>query len=114
MTNWKAGGENYLPVLAATEDKYAIPRDLLARMAFQECSWREEVINYAVKSSAGAIGIMQLIPRFFPAAGLSWQSDVDIAGREVASTAWDSTTPSIQKKAGCLTFHRSTFKSPPT
>jgi soluble lytic murein transglycosylase-like protein len=80
---WKVGGEEYLPELAALEETYQIPQDLLARIAFQESSWRNAVIDYAIESPAGAIGIMQLIPRFFPSAGVGWQSDSEIAAQEL-------------------------------
>ena len=80
---WKAGGEPYLPYLAATEQSYGIPTDLLARVAFQECSWRNAVIDYAIASDAGAIGMFQLIPRFFPEAGHGWQVDADWAASEL-------------------------------
>jgi soluble lytic murein transglycosylase-like protein len=83
VTGWKVGGEEYLPVLAATEESHQIPTDLLSRIAFQESSWRNAVIDYAIESPAGAIGIMQLIPRFFPGAGNGWQSDIQIGAQEL-------------------------------
>jgi soluble lytic murein transglycosylase-like protein len=76
MSDWKAGGEAYLPALADAEIRFGIPTDLLARVAFQECSWRPEVISGAVKSPAGAVGMMQLMPQFFPGAGVSWETDI--------------------------------------
>jgi soluble lytic murein transglycosylase-like protein len=82
--SWKDGGEAYLPTIAALEVKYGIPTDLLARVAFQECSWRGEVINGAVRSGAGAVGMFQLMPSFFPGAGESWQKDADTAGEYLA------------------------------
>jgi soluble lytic murein transglycosylase-like protein len=64
---WKSAGVAalWLPTLAAAEVKYSIPTDLLARMAFQESSFRAGVISGAIPSSAGALGIMQLMPVFF-------------------------------------------------
>lgn len=79
--DWKGGGAAYLPELNAAEDDFGIPRDLLARVAFQECSWRAEVISGAVKSAAGAVGMMQLMPRFFPNAGLDWHQDIRTAAQ---------------------------------
>lgn len=81
MTDWKSGGEAYLPFIAQVEQQQGIPTDLLARIAYQECSWRSEVIDGTVKSPAGAVGMFQLIPKFFPGAGISWMSDTDTAGR---------------------------------
>src|ERR1700678_1112238 len=83
MSVWKNGGELYLPKLAAAEIACNIPTDLLARVAFQECSWRPDVINYQVDSSAGAVGIMQLEPRDFPTAGISWELDIMIGAHEL-------------------------------
>jgi soluble lytic murein transglycosylase-like protein len=77
--NWKDGGEPYLNTLNAAEQRYAIPTDLLARIAYQECSWRPGVIDGSIKSPAGAVGMMQLMPQFFPGAGESWQADVTTA-----------------------------------
>jgi soluble lytic murein transglycosylase-like protein len=62
---WKSGGDQWLPLLAAAEVKCRIPTDLLARIAFQECSWRPSVISGAIVSSVGALGIMQLMPQFY-------------------------------------------------
>jgi len=84
MSAWKAGGEAYLPVIATVEVKYGIPTDLLARVAFQECSWRPGVIYGSIKSSAGAVGMFQLMPQFFPGAGVSWQADANTAGDYLA------------------------------
>jgi hypothetical protein len=81
---WKDGGEPYLPALAAAERQFLLPTDLLARVAFQECSWRAYVINGNIKSSAGAVGMMQLEPKFFPSAGISWQQDILTAARELS------------------------------
>lgn len=63
---WKDGGEEYLPYIAQMESEYGIPTDLLARIAYQECSWRTEVITGQVASPAGALGMFQLMPQFFP------------------------------------------------
>lgn len=79
--NWKTGGEAYLATIAAAEDSYALPTDLLARIAYQECSWRPGVIDGSVKSPAGAVGMMQLMPQFFPGAGEDWQRDVTTAAQ---------------------------------
>lgn len=82
--DWKEGGEPYLPSLAAAEVACGIPTDLLARVAFQECSWRPEIISGEVKSPAGAVGMMQLMPQYFAGAGVSWQADIVTAAHELA------------------------------
>lgn len=78
--NWKDGGEQYLPTIAQDEIAFGIPTDLLARIAYQECSWRPEVIYGQIKSPAGAVGMFQLMPQFFPNAGRSWEDDSVTAG----------------------------------
>lgn len=69
-TAWKRGGNasKWLPVLNQTEDNYGIPHDLLARVAYQESGWREDVISGTTPSSAGALGLMQLMPAYFDTA----------------------------------------------
>jgi soluble lytic murein transglycosylase-like protein len=59
-------GPQWLPALGAAEDKYKIPRNLLARVAFEESSFRPGVIDGTIPSSVGALGILQLMPQFFP------------------------------------------------
>jgi soluble lytic murein transglycosylase-like protein len=66
MTDWKRKAGDYLALLNAAEDKYGIPRDLLVRQAYQESHFRPDIISGNTVSPAGALGIMQLIPRFYP------------------------------------------------
>lgn len=65
---WKrsANAQKYLPALHAAEDAYDIPRDLLARVAYQESHFREDIINGTTMSPAGAVGLMQIVPRWHP------------------------------------------------
>lgn len=82
---WKVGGDIWLPLLAAAELRYKIPTNLLARIAFQESSWRPGVISGAIKSSAGAVGLMQLMPQFNPRAGLNVEDDIATAAELLVS-----------------------------
>jgi soluble lytic murein transglycosylase-like protein len=68
LTGWKKAGSaaNWLPFLAEAESYYHIPTDLLARMAYQESHFREDVIRGTTASPAGAMGILQLMPAYFP------------------------------------------------
>ena len=84
--SWLVAGLEWLPLLNGAEDTYGIPRNLLARIAYQECSWRPDVINGTVKSSAGAVGMMQLMPQYFPNAGASVANDIHLAAG--ALSAW--------------------------
>lgn len=68
LVYWKrsANAQKFLPVLNAAEDAYGIPRDLLARVAYQESHFRDDIINGTTRSAAGAVGIMQLVPKWHP------------------------------------------------
>lgn len=73
-------------MLGAAETKYGIPHDLLARQAYEESRFRPDIINGTTPSSAGALGIMQIVPRFHPTATpLEPASAIDYAGNFLAS-----------------------------
>jgi soluble lytic murein transglycosylase-like protein len=69
VVDWRppASAAPYLEALRIAEERYALPKNLLARMAYQESRFRPEIIDGRVKSSAGAVGIMQIVPRWHPA-----------------------------------------------
>jgi len=52
----------YLAAIAAAEDSNGIPRNLLARLLYQESRFREDIISGATSSPAGALGIAQFMP----------------------------------------------------
>lgn len=56
----------YVALLNAAETSYGIPPNLLVRLAYQECRFREDIITGRVVSPAGAVGIMQIVPRWHP------------------------------------------------
>lgn len=58
-------GPVWVPVINQTEDALGIPTNLLARQAYQESHFRPEIISGTLKSPAGALGILQLMPQFF-------------------------------------------------
>lgn len=68
LAYWKrsANAAKYLPALNAAEDAYNLPRDLLARVAYQESHFRDDIIDGVTRSPAGASGLMQLMPQFYP------------------------------------------------
>jgi len=43
-----------------------LPPGLLSRIAYQESRFREDIITGATKSSAGAVGLMQIVPKWHP------------------------------------------------
>lgn len=59
-------GAAYKPMLMTSEDRHGIPRWLLARLAWQESRFRTDIISGATASHAGALGIMQIVPRWHP------------------------------------------------
>lgn len=65
---WKRSpnATRYLPALHIAEDAYGIPRDLLARIAYEESRFRNDIITGIVKSATGAVGIMQIMPKYHP------------------------------------------------
>lgn len=56
----------YLPAIYAAEDANGIPRNLLARLIYQESRYRPEIIDGTIVSRAGAVGIAQIVPRWHP------------------------------------------------
>jgi soluble lytic murein transglycosylase-like protein len=83
--SWIDNGAPWLALLNAAEDAHSIPHNLLTRIAYQECRWRHEIINGTLKSPAGAVGMMQLMPQFFPNAGVSIAADITTAATLLAS-----------------------------
>jgi Soluble lytic murein transglycosylase and related regulatory proteins (some contain LysM/invasin domains) len=86
VSNWvHPRGEQYKPLFTAVESKYGIPNGLLFRQAYQESRFRDDIINGDVRSSAGAVGIMQIVPRWHPDLGEAGALDVsravDYAGK---------------------------------
>lgn len=68
LLGWKSVGSaaRWLPVIAEAEVMNDLPTDLLARVAYQESHFRESIIRGTLGSTAGALGIMQLEPQFYP------------------------------------------------
>lgn len=58
-------GPVWVPVINQAENQFGIPANLLARMAYQESSFRPAYIDGTEDSSAGALGILQLMPQYF-------------------------------------------------
>jgi soluble lytic murein transglycosylase-like protein len=58
--------EPYLYWLNKAEIEYNLPENLLVRVAYQESRFRDDIISGKTVSSAGALGIMQIVPRWHP------------------------------------------------
>jgi len=54
---------------AAAAEKYNLPAGLLEAVAYRESRFRPEIIDGRVRSSVGAVGIMQIMPRWHPELG---------------------------------------------
>jgi len=55
--------EQYKVAFAEAEEKYGLPKDLLYYVAAKESSGREDIISGRTTSPAGAVGLMQFMPR---------------------------------------------------
>lgn len=58
--------DKYKKIFADAEEKHNLPKGLLGRVAYQESRFRADIISGKTKSSAGAVGIMQIVPRWHP------------------------------------------------
>jgi soluble lytic murein transglycosylase-like protein len=69
VSGWKTAGSGptWIPILNATETQFNLPTDMLAALAYQESSFIENVIRGLQPSSAGALGMMQLMPQYYDA-----------------------------------------------
>jgi len=59
-------GLPYADLFSRSELKNGMPKNLLARVAYQESRFRPEIIDGSLNSSAGARGIMQIVPKWHP------------------------------------------------
>lgn len=80
-----ANAKQWIPLLNQAEQKYGIPSNLLARMAYQESRFRDDIIYGTTSSSAGAQGIMQIVPAYHPGVNpLDPVAAIDYAGSYLA------------------------------
>jgi soluble lytic murein transglycosylase-like protein len=56
----------YRATIDAAEGQYGIPPKLLGRLLYQESRFRRDIILGDTISSAGAIGIAQIVPKWHP------------------------------------------------
>lgn len=61
LARWRAQGQPYREHFERATARYGLPPDLLARQAWQESRMRADA-----RSPKGAVGIMQIIPRWHP------------------------------------------------
>lgn len=56
----------YLATIREAEQKHGLPESLLARLLYQESRFRPDIIEGRTVSSAGAVGIAQIVPKWHP------------------------------------------------
>jgi len=61
-----AAATPYLADIAAAEYQHGMPKNLMARLLYQESHYRKDIITGQKISSAGAVGIAQIVPRWHP------------------------------------------------
>lgn len=59
-------GVPYLSTFESTERYYGIPHTMLVEVAREESGFRADVIECKKSSKEGALGIMQLLPKYHP------------------------------------------------
>ena len=89
VENWvddlNGRGAKYKPLLEAAEKRYEIPSGMLARLAWQESRFRDDIVFGRTVSSAGAMGIMQIVTRWHPGVDpLNPAQAIDYAGQFLA------------------------------
>jgi len=64
---WKqsANAQKWIPFLEQAGAEFGLPEDFLSAVAQQESSFRSDVIDGTRSSKAGALGLMQLEPKYF-------------------------------------------------
>lgn len=61
--------ERFRELFATTGAQYRLPPGLLEAVAYRESRFREDIIDGRVRSTAGAVGILQIVPRWHPELG---------------------------------------------
>lgn len=61
-----AAAARFASIFTSAASRYALPANLLERVAYQESRFRDDIIEGRTVSSAGALGIMQIVPRWHP------------------------------------------------
>jgi soluble lytic murein transglycosylase-like protein len=56
-------------IFSSSAAQYGLPVGVLEAVAYRESRFRQDIIDGRTRSSAGAVGIMQIIPRWHPEVG---------------------------------------------
>src|SRR5690349_4315930 len=118
--SWNTSGNaaKYLPLFSVVEKQFGIPTNLLARIGYQESRWRDDIVSGKLRSKAGATGIMQMEPQFFPDVDLTNpEASIEAAGKYLANlhrqfkdwklavAAYNAGPGNVRKYAGIPPFH---------
>lgn len=77
-----AAAAAFASLFARARALYQLPELLLERVAYQESRFRADIIEGRTISSAGALGLMQIVPRWHPGVDpLNPSAAIDYAGR---------------------------------
>lgn len=68
-------GSQYKKLFDDASAEYGIPPNLLAAQGWQESRFRDDIISGATVSKAGAVGIMQIVPKWHPDLGAEGAAD---------------------------------------
>ncbi len=81
-------GPVWVPYINGTESAYGIPTNLLARIAYQESRFRPEVIDGTHPNpTSGALGMMQMLPRYFASVTVPIPFDTTDVQSQIAEAA---------------------------
>ncbi len=85
MEAWAAPAQ-YLSIIRYVEKDNGMPPRLLERLLYQESRYRADIISGAVTSSAGAVGIAQIVPKWHPEIDpLNTTQAIQYAGKYLAT-----------------------------
>ena len=71
----KPANRAYVAYIRSVEAQKGLPPDLLVRLAYQESRFRQDIITGKKISSAGAVGMFQIVPRWHPNVNpLDWKA----------------------------------------
>lgn len=80
LGDWARSIPDYLKgVFERAAAVYTLPDGLLESVAYQESRFRPDIIDGTTRSSAGAVGIMQIVPRWHPEIGEAGAADPERA-----------------------------------
>lgn len=108
MKKWEVpkSADPYLVEIRNAEVTNGLPHDLLARLLYQESHFLPEIINGTRKSSAGAVGIAQIVPKYHPSVNpFDPVASIRYAGRFLAQLkkqlgTWDKAVAGYNTGAG--------------